>query len=346
MLILHSPAHAAHAPAFEFFRGERVPCFETPARAAFVLQALQAGGHELQGPDTDSTRVLSQVHSARYLAFLETAWAQWLALDAAHAVRQPFPSVWPVRSLRSDLEPDNFIARLGLYSMDNGSPLSAGTWAAAKAGADLAVSAAGRLSRGAAAVFCLTRPPGHHAGADFMGGYCFINNAAVAAQWFRDQGAARVAILDVDYHHGNGTQDIFYDRSDVLTVSIHADPQVEYPYYSGYAEEMGEGAGTGFNLNLPLPWGTDYPAYAAALETALGRIADHGAEALVVSLGVDTFGGDPISRFKLISEDFTRIGRAIASLSLPTVFVMEGGYAVEEIGINAVNVLSEFERRA
>ena len=132
----------------------------------------------------------------------------------------------------------------------------------------------------------------------------------------------------------------------MLTVSIHADPQVEYPYYSGYAEEMGEGAGTGFNLNLPLPWGTDYPAYAAALETALGRIADHGAEALVVSLGVDTFGGDPISRFKLISEDFTRIGRAIASLSLPTVFVMEGGYAVEEIGINAVNVLSEFERRA
>jgi len=344
MLILHSPAHAAHAPAFEFFRGERVPCFETPARAAFVLQALQAGGHELQGPDADSTRVLSQVHSARYLAFLETAWAQWLALDAAHAVRQPFPSVWPVRSLRSDVEPDNFIARLGLYSMDNGSPLSAGTWAAAKAGADLAVSAAGRLSRGAAAVFCLTRPPGHHAGADFMGGYCFINNAAAAAQALREQGCQRVAVLDVDYHHGNGTQSIFYERADVLTLSLHGDPRTEYPFYLGHADETGAGPGQGCNLNLPLPAGTATGAWFDALDTACVRIEAARSDALVVSLGLDTFAGDPISTFRLQAEDFVRLGTRLKRLARPTLFVLEGGYAASELGSNAACVLGGFEQ--
>ena len=252
MQVLYSPSHRDHAPAFEFFRGERVPCFETPARAEFVLQALRSRGHDIQVPQRDSSALLPQVHARRYLAFLQSAWAQWLALDAGNAERQPFPSVWPVRSLRSDVEPDNFTARLGLYSMDNGSPLSAGTWLAAKAGADAAASAAALLSQGARSVFCLTRPPGHHAGADFMGGYCFINNAAVAAQALRVRGCHRVAVLDVDYHHGNGTQSIFYERADVLTVSLHGDPRTEYPFYLGHADEGGAGAGLGFNLNLPL----------------------------------------------------------------------------------------------
>jgi acetoin utilization deacetylase AcuC-like enzyme len=344
MIILFSERHALHAPAFEFFRGERVPCFETPARAAFVKERLLQGGHELREPHADSRALLGQVHSARYLAFLENAWSDWLAQDAANATRQPFPSVWPVRTLRSDVEPINFTARLGLYSMDNGSPLSAGTWAAAKAGADAAASAAALIGEGAAAVFCCSRPPGHHAGADFMGGYCFLNNAAVAAQALRKGGAQRVAVLDVDYHHGNGTQSIFYDRADVLFVSLHGDPMTEYPFYLGHADETGEGAGQGFNFNLPLPAGSSVSAWFDALEQGCLRIAKHGAQALVVSLGLDTFEGDPISTFALQPADFHRLGRRLAALGLPTVFVLEGGYAAEALGSNAVQVVDGFEQ--
>jgi acetoin utilization deacetylase AcuC-like enzyme len=343
MQVLYSPSQQTHAPAFEFFRGERVPCYETPARAEFVRQSLQASGHELILPQDDSSALLSQVHEPRYLAFLQSAWAQWLALDPGNAQRQPFPSVWPVRSLRSDVEPDNFTARLGLYSMDNGSPLSAGTWTAAKAGADAAASAAGLLSQGARSVFCLTRPPGHHAGADFMGGYCFINNAAVAAQALLGRGCERVAVLDVDYHHGNGTQSIFYERADVLVLSLHGDPRTEYPFYLGHADECGAGAGQGFNLNLPLPAGASVAAWFDALETACARLQQYAPDTLVVSLGLDTFAGDPISSFQLQSSDFTRLGARLQRLQCPTVFVLEGGYAAAELGINAANVADGFE---
>jgi acetoin utilization deacetylase AcuC-like enzyme len=190
----------------------------------------------------------------------------------------------------------------------------------------------------------LSRPPGHHAGPDFLGGYCFINNAALAAQAFRDGGAARVAVLDVDYHHGNGTQAIFYERDDVLTVSIHGDPRTEYPFFLGHADERGAGIGTGFNLNLPLPRGTGFTRWHEALEQGLNAVRDYGAQALVVSLGVDTFEGDPISGFKLRSADYLQVGKDIAGAKLPTVFVFEGGYAVEEVGINTVNVLEGFGR--
>ena len=343
MIVLFSSHHALHAPAHEFFRGERVPCFETPSRAEFVRAALASRGHELRAPVQDSRPVLMAVHAARYLAFLESAWAQWLALDPANASRQPFPSVWPVRTLRSDREPANFIARLGLYSFDNGTPLSAGTWAAAKAGADTASSAAGLLAGGERAVFCASRPPGHHAGADFMGGYCFLNNAAVAAQALRSQGCARVAVLDVDYHHGNGTQAIFYDRADVLFVSLHADPSYEYPFFSGYADETGAGAGLGCNRNLPLPAGCDAAEWFEALEAACTAIAGYGPEALVVSLGLDTYAGDPLTTFRLQSDDFRRLGTRIARLRLPTALILEGGYAAAELGINAARVLEGFE---
>jgi acetoin utilization deacetylase AcuC-like enzyme len=344
MIVLHSPLQAGHAPVYEFFRGERVPCFESPARADYVLKALMARGHELSAPDRDSTPVLPWVHAARYLDFLESAWDQWLAVDPGNAGRQPFPSVWPVRSLRSDVEPLNFTARLGLYSMDNGCPLVAGTWAAAKAGADAAVSAAGLIARGAGSVFCATRPPGHHAGADFMGGYCFINNAAVAAQALLGQGCGKVAVLDVDYHHGNGTQDIFYHRGDVLVASVHGDPRTEYPFYLGHADETGEGEGEGCNLNLPLPAGTEAQMWFSALDAACERIAAYGPDALVISLGLDTFVGDPISTFKLQSGDYLRVGARLRRLGLPAVFVLEGGYAAAELGVNATNVIDGFEQ--
>ncbi|RYF28429.1 MAG: histone deacetylase family protein [Comamonadaceae bacterium] len=344
MITFHNSLHHGHAPTHEFFRGERVPCFEKPARVDFVVASLKERGHELRDAAEDCRAALEQVHAPRYLRFLQTAWQQWTALDAANEGVQPFPSVWPVRTLRSDLEPENFVARLGLYSMDNGTPMAAGTWAAAKGGADTAASAASHVASGARAAFCSTRPPGHHAGPDFMGGYCFLNNAAVAAQTLRNQGAAKVAVLDVDYHHGNGTQSIFYGRQDVLFISIHGDPRTEYPFYLGHADETGEGAGAGYNLNLPLPAGTDFDAWFAALAQSCSRIASYGADALVVSLGLDTFEGDPISRFKLASADFLRVGERLAQLGLPTVFVLEGGYAAAELGTNAVNVLEGFEQ--
>lgn len=343
MISFHNPLHHLHAPAHEFFRGNRVDCFEKPARADYVEQALRQAGYELLAPDTDATGALKKVHSQRYLDFLASAWDQWVALDPANATAQPFPSVWPVRTLRSDVEPANFIAKLGLYSMDNGTPLAQGTWEAAKAGADAAASAAMRIAAGALAAFCCTRPPGHHAGPDFMGGYCFLNNAAVAAQTLLDQGAKRVVVLDVDYHHGNGTQSIFYQRADVLFISIHGDPLTEYPFYLGHADEQGEGAGLGFNLNLPLPAGSSVAKWFAALEAACTRISQYAPDALVVSLGLDTYVGDPISQFALTTEDFSTLGRRLAGLGLPTALVLEGGYAATELGANALQVIHGFE---
>jgi acetoin utilization deacetylase AcuC-like enzyme len=227
--------------------------------------------------------------------------------------------------------------------MDNGTPLTSGTWTAAKTGADCAVNAAHALRLGERATFALTRPPGHHAGADFFGGYCFLNNAALAAQHLLDDGARRVAILDLDYHHGNGTQSIFYARNDVLFVSLHADPRQEYPFYLGHADETGIDAGLGYNVNLPLPAGCPTTQWFTTLETACLRINMYAPDALVVSLGVDTYVGDPLSRFALQSGDYLRLGERLAYLNLPTAFILEGGYAVKELGINVVNVLEGFE---
>jgi acetoin utilization deacetylase AcuC-like enzyme len=177
-----------------------------------------------------------------------------------------------------------------------------------------------------------------------MGGYCFLNNAAVAAQALRMQGCRRVAALDVDYHHGNGTQSLFYERADVLFVSLHGDPRTEYPFYLGHADETGRGAGEGFNLNLPLPAGSAASTWFETLDVACARIARHGADALVVSLGLDTFAGDPISTFALQADDFSRLGERLSRLGMPTIFVLEGGYAAAELGENAVNVIEGFEQ--
>ena len=233
--------------------------------------------------------------------------------------------------------------------MDNGSPMSFGTWQAAKGGADAAASAASQLTEQASngqagAVFCATRPPGHHAGADFMGGYCFINNAAVATQTLLDQGNERVAILDVDFHHGNGTLSIFYERSDVLFTSIHGDPKTEYPFYLGHADETGAGDGIGYNLNLPLPAGSSSEAWFGALNKAIERIQQFRPSALVVSLGLDTYAGDPISNFDLLGSDFQKLGTRLAEMELPTAIIFEGGYATDALGLNTSMVLDGFEQ--
>ena len=348
MLTFYNEHHAQHRGRHEMFRGELVPCFEKPERADMVVAEFgRRGLGQIVTPHGVPLVSLERIHTPRYLHFLRSAWSDWLALDPANAGKDAFPSVWPIRSMRADIEPDNFAARMGLYSMDSGTPLTAGTWIAAKTGADCAVNAAHALRLGERGTFALTRPPGHHAGADFFGGYCFLNNAALAAQHLLDDGAGKVGILDIDYHHGNGTQSIFYSRSDVLFTSIHADPRSEYPFYLGHADETGEGAGAGCNMNLPLAAGSSTGAVVRRAGNGLHQAGQRTApEALVVSLGVDTFAGDPLSHFALQSADFLRIGERIAHLGLPTVFVLEGGYAVGEIGINVVNVLEGFETAA
>jgi acetoin utilization deacetylase AcuC-like enzyme len=340
MKVVFNPRHAEHAPAVEIYRGLQVPAHEVPLRAELVHEALCSdGGHAFVAPAAHPDGALASVHDARYLEFLRTAHQRWQ--EAGHP-GDAFPAVWPIRGMRSDRIPNTLAAQLGRYSFDSGSPLGPGTWTAARAGADAALTGADLISSGEPAVFVLTRPPGHHAGVDFYGGYCFLNNAALAAQALRTAGAARVAVLDVDFHHGNGTQSIFYARRDVLTVSLHGDPATEYPFFLGHADETGIEAGAGYNLNLPLPVGCGPAEWFAALDCALARVREHAPAALVVSLGVDTWAGDPICGFELRSEDYPCLGTAIARLRIPTLFVLEGGYAVHAIGENVAGVLRGF----
>jgi acetoin utilization deacetylase AcuC-like enzyme len=342
MITVYSADHRLRNARTELHGGELVPPFECPERAQYVLDRVVAERlGEVVAPQAFGVAPVARVHDAAYLTFLAGAWAEWQA-DGRRG--EAIPDCWPARRMTQRV-PDTIVGKLGYYAMAGETSISAGTWEAACAAADVALTGAQVLHRGARAAFALCRPPGHHAAFDLYGGYCFLNNAAIAAQYLRDQGAARVAILDVDFHHGNGTQDIFYDRADVLFASLHGDPRSEFPYFSGYADETGTGPGAGFTVNYPLPPGTTFAEWRAALQAALARIGEFRADALVVSLGVDTFSGDPISSFRLDSPDFVTYGRLIGECGLPTLFVLEGGYAVAEIGINAVGVLTGFEGR-
>jgi acetoin utilization deacetylase AcuC-like enzyme len=336
MITVYTDRHRLHHARGELTDGALMPAFERPERADAVLERVRGSGlGEVTEPDRFGRDPLTRVHTARYLDFLQSAWQEWQAL---HGDTDALPLAWPARGLRP-IEPAHIDGRLGYYSFDAGTPITAGTWAAVSAGADVALTAAGLIADGARGAFALSRPPGHHAGADYFGGYCFLNNAAIAACHLLHRGAERVAILDVDYHHGNGTQDIFYERDDVLFCSIHCDPRQEFPFFLGHAEETGRGAGEGCNLNLPLAPGSDWAAWSEALEHALAAAGRYGPDALVVSLGVDTYERDPISAFRLRTDDYPRLGERIAALGLPTLFILEGGYAVPEIGDNVVNVL-------
>jgi len=339
MQVIHSPLHARHDGGMELHRGELVPCFEMPSRVDHILRALQRAGFPVSAPREHGLAALHGVHEAAFVEFLRSAHAQWLA-DGREGFM--LPGAFPARGLRRERVPDGIHGRLGYYAFDAGTPIVEGTWEAALAAADCAMTAAGLVAEGAQSAYALCRPPGHHAGRSSFGGYCYLNNAALAAQTLRDRGHARVAVLDIDYHHGNGTQDIFWERDDVLFVSLHGDPATEFPYFLGYADEIGAGAGEGFTRNFPLPRGTGWDSYRTALDSALDAIARHGAQSLVVSLGVDTFEGDPISSFQLGRRQFPLIGQRLAALELPTVLVQEGGYAVAEIGDIVADVLAAF----
>ncbi|MGD1877442.1 MAG: histone deacetylase family protein [Kiloniellaceae bacterium] len=342
MKTVYSEKHKLHHAKLELINGQMQPAVEMPSRAETVRDRVKAGDlGPVIGPTAHGLDPVKRVHKANYVDFLSKAWEMWAAEGRDY---EALPLVWAVRGLRQ-IEPDYIDGKLSYYSFAAGTPITSGTWEAATASADVALTAADLVRDGASTAFALCRPPGHHAASDFYGGYCFLNNAAIAAQSFIDSGAGRVAILDVDYHHGNGTQAIFYDRPDVFFTSIHGHPKQEYPFFLGYDDETGEGAGEGCNANYPLVWGSGFDAWNAALEDACKRIAAYGPDVVVVSLGVDTFEKDPISQFKLTSPDYLKIGETIARLGKPTLFVMEGGYAVAEIGVNAVNVLQGFEGR-
>lgn len=337
MLTFCSPSQAAHAPLRELHNGGWADHAETPSRFTAVRAAM---GGEVREAGYHGIAPILAVHDADYVAFLRTAHAQWLAAGRGG---DAIPYTFPVRG-RRPLSLERIDAKLGRFSFDAATPIAAGTWEAAHAGAQAALSGLEAIASGEARqAFALCRPPGHHAGADYFGGYCYLNNAAIAARAAATRGLGPVAVLDVDYHHGNGTQDIFYEDGAVFFASIHADPVMDYPYYWGHADERGAGEGEGANLNLPLARGTVWDAYEGALGKALEAIAGFGARTLVVSYGADTFAEDPISHFALTTDDMHGIGARIATLGLPTLTVMEGGYDVAALGRNVAAFLAGLE---
>jgi acetoin utilization deacetylase AcuC-like enzyme len=318
----------AHKPAGEFFNGAMHPAAEHAGRVDAILQAIGP----TEAPADRGMEPLLRVHSANYLEFLRTAHQQW---RAAGREGDAYPYTFPVVG-RRPLKLSRVDALLGQYSFDTSSPIAEGTWEAAYWSAQTALAAVDAVLEGERTAFAFCRPPGHHAGADYLGGYSYLGNAAIAAEQAMAAGR-RVAILDVDYHHGNGTQDVVGGRAEIAFASIHADPSTDYPFFWGHADES-----QGNILNLPLPRGTDWRTYEPALARALDWIAKHEADLLIVSYGADTFEGDPISYFKLKTSDYAPMAGLIASLGLPTMIVMEGGYAVHALGANVGEFLSGF----
>ena len=342
MRVVLSEDHRSHFPTGELYEGELVRPFECPERWDHVVAALDRASREVVGfddrttPDTVDLDRVRRVHDPDYVDFLAGFWDAW---TTSGRTGDAIPTMFPVRGLHQDRIPDEPEGRLGYFALAAETAITAGTWRAASASAAIAQTAQRLVAGGEPVAFGLCRPPGHHASADQFGGYCFLNNAAITAEGFLVDGAERVAVLDIDFHHGNGTQSIFWERSDVLFASLHGHPSDAFPHFLGYADEVGTGAGEGFTRNYPMRPGTAFDQWSAALDDACVHVATHRPDAVVVSLGVDAFEGDPISFFRLASDDFTSVGRRIGALGIPTVYVMEGGYAVDEIGTNVVNVL-------
>jgi acetoin utilization deacetylase AcuC-like enzyme len=325
------PSQARHAPQFFLMRGRVRANFEVPARAAALAQGLQRLGITAEEPPPAPRAAVERVHEAAYLDFLRDAPAAWAALPepGAEVVANMHPT--PEMLAQGAKLPEGLVGQVGWYSADTACPVGPHTYEAALGAAACALAAAKEAASGRTA-YALCRPPGHHAYAARAGGHCYVNNAAVAAQALRDAGAARVAVLDIDSHHGNGTQGIFWSRGDVLTVSVHGDPNRYYPWFVGHAEERGAGEGAGRNLNLPLAQGSVDAAWLDAIATGLAAIREFRPEALVVSLGFDASEHEPLGFFRVTADGFARSAEAIAGTALPAAIIQEGGYNVEAIG--------------
>lgn len=327
-----------HDPKHFLVRGKQQTSPEQPARIDVLCAGAEAAGCEFESPTDHGTGPLAAVHSVEYLEFLQTIHARWIMLEGA--ANEVIPNVHPDH--RTASYPHSPIGQAGYHQSDTACPIAAHTWESAYWSAQTACTAIDTVIAGEGAAYALCRPPGHHAFGDLAGGFCFLNNAAVAAQRALQSGL-RPAIVDVDVHHGNGTQGIFYRRADVLTVSLHADPTDFYPFFWGHAHERGEDAGLGFNVNLPLPQGTGDSEYLRQLDLALARVQTFGADVLIVALGLDAYENDPLRGLSITTKGFAGIGNSVARCGLPVLFVQEGGYLCDELGHNLTSLLSGFK---
>jgi acetoin utilization deacetylase AcuC-like enzyme len=344
--VVRSDAHLAHTGLIELQGGREIECFERPERAIQIEAALSTDdGFELFEPDPFGTDPILAVHDDSLMDVVDNAWGDAVAAGETEGSRPLLPDTFKAEAYPGPMQlsrlPDGAHRRLGAFCFDTATPIVAGTAAAARASVDVALSATARVVAGAPLAYGLCRPPGHHAARRMLGGYCYYNNAAIAAEWLRREGGfKRVAILDVDYHHGNGTQQLFWERNDVLYVSLHADPARAYPYFSGYAAERGAGDGDGLTLNFPLPARTGLDQYAVALRSGLDAIEAFAPDApLMLSLGFDTFERDPIGDLALRTADYHHLGSMLAAAKIPVVALQEGGYALDAIGANALAFL-------
>jgi acetoin utilization deacetylase AcuC-like enzyme len=340
MKLIYSEDHRGHAGAKEMRYDEMIPMSECPERMDAIMGGLaDAGFTDIVEPTSHGLDVVHQIHDPAFVDFLQRCYPLWEEeFGPGH-----FATAYTFGMRGMDQVPNRSVhSMLSCYTFDVCVPFVEGTWKAVNAAKDIALTGVDLMQAGENAVFSVCRPAGHHASQDLAGGYCYLNNAAIAAQAHLNAGANRIALLDIDYHHGNGSQRIFYERADVFFVSIHCRPEDEYPFLMGYASEIGEGPGTGYNLNLPMPRGTDFSVWSKSLSTALDRIAEYDPDVLVVSLGVDTYDGDPVGGFTLCNEDFMTTGKRIAAASIPTHFIMEGGYEMDALGKNVANVISGF----
>ncbi|MAX32728.1 MAG: acetylpolyamine amidohydrolase [Halomonadaceae bacterium] len=341
MKLFYSATQNSHAPETFLLRGQPAPSPERPERAVRLADAIGELGLTLDAPaEVDSPRLrerLSRIHAPRYLTFLETIHARWQAMPGASALVAP--NVHPCGG--GYQYPSHPVGQAGWHLHDMACPIGANSFAGILASAASAEAAAMSVCEGEASAYALCRPPGHHAGPERAGGFCFLNNSALAATVLRER-HGRVAIVDVDLHHGNGTQDIFYARGDVWTGSVHADTDAFYPFFWGGADETGSGEGLGANVNLPLPLGSNGPVFLDALETLLVRLDDFAPEAVVVALGLDAHKDDPLAGLALETEDFRSIGARLSQLSMPMVLVQEGGYPTAALGANLSAFLEGF----
>lgn len=340
MKVFYSDSHRIHYPPFEILDGgEKSPSYEIPQRMDSILQSLRNfSWADFYSPEDFGLDPILEVHDGNYIEFLRSAFDLWTNESANYEHSALTPATFPPGGMRRI--PKSVLGKAGYYMMDLSAPIGAGTFPAAYQSANCALSGAKALKLDREAVFALCRPPGHHAGKANCGGYCYLNNAAIAANWLSKYG--KVAILDIDYHAGNGTQDIFYERADVFTISIHADPEFEYPYYAGYLDEVGRGTGFGFHRNFPMPFGTIDVSYKNVLNEALKSISDFDPNHLVVSAGMDLCSGDPIGKFNISINGVRDIGQMIAGVNLPTLVVLEGGYNLISLGDNVTALLSGF----
>ncbi|WP_342641654.1 histone deacetylase family protein [Rhodoligotrophos ferricapiens] len=337
MKVVFDDAQRRHDPKFFLSSGAPKPNPEQPRRADILLEAALRAGLERVVPADYGVGPVAAVHTPEYLQFLSTVFERWQHIE--NASEEVIPNVHPDR--RDGAYPASAVGQAGYHIADTAAPIGAETWTSALRGAHSAVHAAQLVLEGENWAYALCRPPGHHAFRDLAGGFCFLNNSAIAAERLRRR-HERVAIVDVDLHHGNGTQGIFYDRADVLTISIHADPVRFYPFFWGHADERGVGAGLGYNLNLPLPRGTGDDGFLQALDKGLERVAAFAPGALVIALGLDPSEADPLAGLSVTTKGFGRIAEHLAALHLPTVIVQEGGYICPPLGDNLLSFLDCF----